>query len=281
MIRVAILLLLVTALGACSRASRWEEPAQPTVRKPPSPVVDEAGQPTRSKRGNPAFYEVYGKRYYVQATSAEYREKGVASWYGKKFHGRLTSSGVPYDMHAMTAAHKTLPLPTRVRVTNLRNQRSVVVTVNDRGPFAHNRLIDMSYAAAQQLGMIRDGTAMVLVEALPFDAPARPAPAVTKSVQRLPSMVATASAAPPPAEPVLYLQVGAFGDAANAERLKAQLETGGFQNVRIRQDTAADRAMYRVRLGPVANVAEYDQLVERVAALNIRDAMLVTERPGG
>lgn len=279
MMRLAILLLLVAALGACSRASRWEGPAQPAVSKPPSPVVNEPGQPERSKRGNPAFYEVFGKRYYVKAASADYREKGVASWYGKKFHGRLTSSGVPYNMYAMTAAHKTLPLPTRVRVTNLRNQRSVIVTVNDRGPFVHNRLIDLSYAAAQQLGMIRDGTAMVSVEALPFDAP--PAPAVSREAPRIPSMVATASAAPPPAEPVLYLQVGAFGDAANAERLKAQLETGGFQNVRIRHDSAANRGLYRVRLGPIADVAEYDQLIERVAALNIREAMLVTERPGG
>lgn len=278
--RLAILLALTAVLGACSKASRWEAPAQPAVSKPPSPVVNEVGQPPRSKRGNPAFYEVYGKRYYVQAASANYREKGVASWYGKKFHGRLTSSGVPYDMYAMTAAHKTLPLPTRVRVTNLQNQRSVVVTVNDRGPFVHNRLIDMSYAAAQQLGMIRAGTAMVSVEALPFDAPATPVAVVGESVPRMPSMVATASAAPPPAEPVLYLQVGAFGDAGNAERLKSQLETGGFQNVLIRQDVAADQALYRVRLGPIADVAEYDQLVQRVAMLNIRDAMLVTERPG-
>ncbi|UCG71791.1 MAG: septal ring lytic transglycosylase RlpA family protein [Chromatiales bacterium] len=271
------LLLLAAALGACSKASRWEEPTRSTVSKAPSPVIDEPGQPPRSKRGNPAFYEVFGNRYYVLASSADYREKGVASWYGKKFHGRLTSSGVRYDMHAMTAAHKTLPLPTRVRVTNLKNQRSVIVTVNDRGPFVHNRLIDMSYAAAQQLGMIRDGTAMVSVEALPFDAP----PAVAAKPPRIPSMVATASAAPPPAEPVLYLQVGAFGDAGNAERLKSQLETGGFQNVRIRQDMAANKALYRVRLGPIADVAEYDQLIERVAALNINDAMLVTERPGG
>ncbi len=281
MMRLATLLLLVAALGACSSGSRWGKSERPAVPKAPSPVVNEPGQPTRSKRGNPAFYEVYGKRYYVQATSADYREKGVASWYGKKFHGRLTSSGEPYNMYAMTAAHKTLPLPTRVRVTNLQNKRSVVVTVNDRGPFVHNRVIDMSYAAAQQLGMIRDGTAMVSVEALPFDAPTGPAPVVSDSAPGIPSMVATASAAPPPADPLMYLQVGAFGDVGNAERLKNQLETGGIQNVAIWQDDAADRALYRVRLGPIVDVAEYDQLVERVGALDIRDALLVTEQPGG
>lgn len=278
MTRLILLLALALAVGACSRSTRWEEPGRPVTPKPPSPVVDEPGQPARGARGNPAFYEVFGQRYYVQATSAGYREKGVASWYGKKFHGRLTSSGVPYDMHAMTAAHKSLPLPTRVRVTNLKNQRSVVVTVNDRGPFVDNRIIDMSYAAAQQLGMIREGTAMVSVEALPFDAPAVPVTADT--APPIPSMVATASAAPPPATPAIYLQVGAFGEAANAEKLKMRLETGGFQNVMIRQESAANGALFRVRLGPIADVTEYDQLVEQVATLDIRDAMLVTEQPG-
>ena len=276
--RTLSLVLLVSLLGGCGGLSR--SPA-PGPKAPPAPVVADPGQPERGTRGNPAFYEVFGKRYYVSASSEGYREKGVASWYGTKFHGRLTSSGVPYDMYAMTAAHKTLPLPTRVKVTNLRNRRSVIVIVNDRGPFVDNRIIDMSYAAAQQLDMVRDGTALVSVEALPYDQ-ASPPPA---EPPRFPSMIATASAAPPQAAQQMYLQVGAFGEASNAEELKQRLEAGGFRNVLIQHDDSARPALYRVRLGPIADVAEYDQLVEQVASLNIRDTHLVTEtsasRPGG
>src|SRR5690606_12775271 len=149
----------------------------------------------RSQRGNPPFYEVFGRRYYVMNEAAGYRERGVASWYGTKFHGRMTSSGEPYDMYAMTAAHKTLPLPSYVRVTHRGNGGSIVLRVNDRGPCVGDRIIDLSYAAAVRLGMHKDGTAIVDVEAL------------------APGTSAEAAAAAPDAavlrpEPV-WLQVGA------------------------------------------------------------------------
>ena len=124
----------------------------------------------RAIYGNPPSYEVFGKRYYVMASSVGYVERGVASWYGPGFHKELTSVREPYDMYGMTAAHKTLPLPAYVRVTNLQNGRSCVVRVNDRGPFVGNRIIDLSYTAAAKLDMLRDGTAMVEVRALqPLD----------------------------------------------------------------------------------------------------------------
>ena len=126
----------------------------------------------RSRYGNGPVYEVFGKKYTVMNTSHGYSERGVASWYGKKFHGRLTSNREPYDMYAMTAAHKTLPLPTYVRVRNLRNNESIVVRVNDRGPFVHNRIIDLWYAAALKLDMVGDGTSLVEVTAVSFDEPA-------------------------------------------------------------------------------------------------------------
>ena len=107
-----------------------------------------------------------GETYKVLDSSQGYQERGVASWYGKKFHGRKTSSQEPYDMYAMTAAHKELPLPTYVRVRNLKNNRSIVVRVNDRGPFIDNRLIDLSYSAALKLDMVRDGTSLVEVTAI-------------------------------------------------------------------------------------------------------------------
>src|SRR6185295_17663113 len=128
----------------------------------------------RSRYGNPKAYEVFGERYFVLGSAAGYKEQGRASWYGTKFHGQRTSSGETYDMYQMTAAHKTLPLPTYVRVTRLSNGRSVVVKVNDRGPFHQGRIIDLSYAAATRLDLLKDGSAEVEVEAVEPAAPARP-----------------------------------------------------------------------------------------------------------
>lgn len=123
----------------------------------------------RSPYGNMAEYEVFGRTYRTLGSAAGYEEEGIASWYGEEFHGRSTSSGEPYDMYAMTAAHRTLPLPSYVEITNLENGRKVVVRVNDRGPFHENRLIDVSYAAAHRLGMLETGTARVRIRALPPD----------------------------------------------------------------------------------------------------------------
>lgn len=120
----------------------------------------------RSKFGNPASYVVYGKRYYVKNSSKGFDERGVASWYGTKFHGRRTSSGERYNLYGMTAAMRTLPLPTFVEVTNLRNHKKIIVKVNDRGPFNPHRIIDLSYAAATKLDMLKKGTAFVEVRAI-------------------------------------------------------------------------------------------------------------------
>ena len=127
-----------------------------------------------SPYGNPDSYVVDGKRYHVLASSKGYVARGIASWYGTKFHGQRTSNGETYDMYAMTAAHRTLPLPTYARVTNLRNGRSVIVRINDRGPFHSNRIIDLSYAAASKLGIVEEGTGLVQVEAIDPRAPKHP-----------------------------------------------------------------------------------------------------------
>ena len=137
-----------------------------------SNVVPQGEQ--KSKCGNPDSYVVFGKRYYTRASSKGYVQRGIASWYGGKFHGRKTSNGERYNMYAMTAAHKTLPLPTYARVTNLTNGRSAVVRINDRGPFHENRVIDLSYTAARRLDMLANGTAMVEVRAID-PRPAKPA----------------------------------------------------------------------------------------------------------
>lgn len=180
-----------------------------------------------SRYGNPDSYEVLGKTYHVLQSSADYKAKGIASWYGNKFHGRSTSSGEPYDMFLMTAAHRTLPLPSYVRVTNLDNGRHVVVRVNDRGPFHADRIIDLSYAAAVRLDMIGNGTAPVEVVALKGGAQAD-----NKA-----------------ADPALYLQVGAYARPANARKMALRLESLGQQRVFI-SPTVSDQPLYRVRIGP-------------------------------
>ncbi len=264
---IALLIGAWFALGGCQKAVKWEPAASP----PPQRTAVDTKK--RSTRGNPPFYDVFGRRYYVLNTSQGFRERGVASWYGKKFHGKLTSSGDTYDMHAMTAAHKTLPLPTKVRVRNLKNGRSVIVTVNDRGPFVDNRIIDLSYAAATRLDMIREGTALVEIEVLTDTAP--PAAGKSAAPDVVPSTQPTAKAA----SGNLYLQVGAFGERANAQQLLNRLHGSGFPRAVIRSDTTRVPSLFRVRLGPIADVAEYDALVEKMSALQIIDMHLVSE-PG-
>ncbi len=240
-------------------------PAPAPVPPPPSPSAIDAIPDAvprvepRSAHGNPPFYEVMGQRYVVLATAEGYSERGVASWYGPTFHGGSTSSGEPYDMYGMTAAHKTLPLPSYVRVTNLKNGRSVVVRVNDRGPFVANRLIDLSYTAAAKLDMLREGTTLVELKAL---------------IPGAPDELGRSSETPPPA---LYVQAGAFGDPRNAERLNTQLHAAGLANAFVLSPVAGQKSLYRVRLGPVNTVAQFDELVQKLKALGIPGARLAND----
>jgi rare lipoprotein A len=157
--------LLITAFSSCSTSPPRSQ-NKPVVNAPDAPNAPLARE-LPSRTGNPESYVVFGKRYYVMGTSEGYRRSGIASWYGPQFHGKRTSSGSPFDMHAITAAHKSLPIPTYARVTNLENGRSIVVRINDRGPFVDDRVIDLSYAAADKLDMLEQGTAPVEVVALP------------------------------------------------------------------------------------------------------------------
>jgi rare lipoprotein A len=211
----------------------------------------------KSLKGNNPFYEVYGERYYVLSSNKGYKQEGVASWYGKKFHGKLTSNGEDYDMHAMTAAHKTLPLPSTVRVTNLRNGRSVVVRVNDRGPFVDNRIIDMSYAAAKDLDMVQSGTTMVRVESIDNYSRSEPVSYETSA-----SDFGT-----------IYMQVGAFGERANAQRLADRISGGGIRDISIYDENGFSK----VRIGPIKDVQEYDAIAQKMSALEITQPHLVVE----
>jgi rare lipoprotein A len=258
--RGATLVAAVASLSACS-ASTWNNP--PTPAATPSEQSAAVDLP-RSKRGNPPFYEVYGVRYSVMNSSSAYKEKGVASWYGKKFHGRDTSSGERYDMYAMTAAHKTLPLPTNVRVTNLENGKSVILRVNDRGPFVKNRLIDLSYAAAQELDVVANGTAVVEVVALNS--------AYNNNAAGSQSQTASNSQ-----NVKMYLQVGAFGESTNAQKLADKLSDSGIANVRVHEVSGGATKLFKVRIGPLASVADYDRLSADIERLQIGEGHLVVE----
>jgi rare lipoprotein A len=232
--------------------------------------------------GNGPQYEVLNKTYTVMQSSAGYQERGVASWYGKKFHGNLTSNREIYDMYAMTAAHKTLPLPTYVQVRNLGNNKSIVVRVNDRGPFVNNRIIDLSYSAALKLDMIRDGTSLVEVTAIGFGKSSSRQSSSDKPSGDRPTRVSTPALPPTTATAVVdsnrvFVQVGAFGDRQNAARRLAVLSQSGIDNAFIHEDTSTRPTLYRVRIGPVAGVMQYDLLVGELDNIGIKDPYLITD----
>ncbi len=308
-------IVLMTLLAACAGGGGGRRDESPTVTRSSTVTAPSDGE-TRSGRGNPPFYDVLGKRYHVLPTSAGYRARGTASWYGPDFHGLATSTGEQYDMYAMTAAHTTLPLPTWVEVTNLENGRTVIVKVNDRGPFVDNRLIDLSYAAATQLDMVRNGTARVEVRAVaaPYSQPiiaaappviAAPAPAaaaptnapppaamsrpvivpgapgapapIGASVLGLPSVGSTS---PPRAasRSRMFVQAGAFSERDNAVRLVARLNADGFANTFIVSDGRGSRALHRVRLGPIGDSAEFDRVKSQLLAAGVANPQLVVDR---
>lgn len=217
----------------------------------------------KSRGGNKSPYRVLGKTYHIMPSSLGYKERGGASWYGKKFHGHLTSNGERYDMYAMSAAHKSLPLPTFVKVTNLANGRQVIVRVNDRGPFHPGRIIDLSYAAASKLGMLAQGTAQVEVEAID--------PARWQSSQQV------LAAEPPTPAPTLgrFVQAGAFSNEVNARALAARLEQQLALPGKVVSTQAAQGLLYRVYVGPLKSDPLIEQTLKRLATLGVTGARLV------
>ncbi len=279
------LIFVALALGACSsdgpgtRTYQDGYPSQPPRDVMSAPDAVPKVEP-RSRYGNPNNYVVFGKRYYVMPSSNDYVERGIASWYGTKFHGNRTSSGESYDMYAMTAAHKTLPLPTYARVTNISNGRSVVVKVNDRGPFHDNRVIDLSYTAAAKLGILGEGTGLVEVRALD-PRKADPGPQLIEAKRPSAAPAAreskTAPATVAHTTPGLYLQVGAFGKRENAEKLRAKLDQVKIPDIQISEDHQNQRSVYRVRIGPLASVAEADRMASSLERYGITNPHVVID----
>ena len=301
--RLATLLLGLT-VSACAEA---------TFVVDQSKRMDQGAQVQPGyKVGNP--YQIDGVWYYP-AVNYDYDETGVASWYGPGFVGHATASGETYDQNALTAAHKTLPMPTLVRVTNLENGRQIQLRINDRGPFVNNRVIDLSLRAAQLLGMDRQGTAKVRVQVMAEESralalsagvgeeaqgpqpTAAPIPTVTTEILSGSTKIVAPPASTPaktiglgnapvpqpspvvvqqPIRPTnLFIQAGAFLQLGNADRLRAKLS--GVGSARVVPVQMGAQRFYRVRLGPIATVAQADAMLTRVIAMGNKDARLVVE----
>lgn len=223
----------------------------PDISKLPEPVP--RVEP-RSLYGNKSPYTVLGKTYRVLPTARGYDERGIASFYGNKFHGYKTSSLENYDMYAFSAASKTLPLPSYARVTNLQNGKSVIVRVNDRGPFVAGRLIDLSYAAAVKIGIWPKGTGLVEVRGID---PRQ------SSAELPPPPVVTAR------QPGIYLQVGAFSDIDNAERVASRLREAHFAPVQVIEADVNGHRVRRVRVGPLNDVESADRVSARIEQMGL------------
>jgi len=222
-----------------------------------------------SRWGNKSPYEVLGKRYYVLPSAEGYREEGHASWYGKKFHGHATSNGEIYDMYQMTAAHKSLPLPSFVRVTNLDNGRQVIVRVNDRGPFHDDRIIDLSYAAAYRLDMLKKGTARVEIEAILPGSSAAMLANARDDEGRSPVSADRAAVTG------RTLQVAAFSTESRALSVAQQLRGKLQEPVQINPVERDGMTLYRVQLGPLTGTHRLSWILDQLNAVGYPGAHLV------
>jgi len=258
--RLSAALALIILLTACASFDTKDSgPSRPPAGIDSIPEPEPREEP-RSRYGNPSSYEVFGQTYYVLDSAHGYDEEGIASWYGKKFHGERTSSGEEYDMYAMTAAHTSLPLPTYVRVTNLNNDKSIVVRVNDRGPFLHNRIIDLSYAAAHRLDFVDSGTAPVRVQAITGQS----------------GNAASGDRHGNIGDGPLRIQVGAFGERRNAEALKARLQRQNIRPIRI-QSERGRRTVHRVQVGPLEGERRIREMLDRLSEVGINDTRLIRD----
>jgi len=286
--RVATLLLALTLAGCFHRHSTRPTPPRATQAPATSgryaqdqdsgpgaaPEIDKIAEPVpkiepRSRYGNKSPYTVLGKTYHVLPSCAGYDQRGIASWYGKKFHGYTTSNFERYNMYAYSAASKVLPLPCYVRVTNLENGRSVIVRVNDRGPFVANRIIDLSYVAAVKLGVWPKGTAMVEVRGIdPRHADTGAHRAEHRTAMTKPQKTHS---------PRLYVQVGAYAETANARRAANRAQATHLGRVEINRVRVGGKTLYRVRLGPLSDADAADRVSARLRAMGLGAARVAVD----
>jgi rare lipoprotein A len=308
--RACLLLIAATVLAGCAGTAR-----KPAERGERAPARSAAGGyygtdgpperlpadldriPDAVPREEPLHrfanrpYTVFGVEYTPMTRLVPMSQRGVASWYGRKFHGQRTAIGETYDMFAMTAAHPTAPLPSFARVTHLRNGRSVIVRVNDRGPFLHGRIIDLSYAAAHRLGIAQAGSGEVLVELLvpPFDSavpapsatpapvasPPEPRPSTTAATAQPAVPIEPAGTASPASADRFFVQLGAFGNFANASAFQTRMQAILNSAVQVRQRDG----LFRVQLGPFPTRAEAERAQREAEAALGTTLILIELRP--
>jgi rare lipoprotein A len=306
--RVLFIASLMSALSACttvsdliptSISSSDSGDSAPQERRDVSQIADAQPQPViRTRAGNKSPYTVLGKTYTLLPASEGYKEQGGASWYGTKFHGRRTANGEVYDMWGMTAAHKTLPIPSYVRVTNMENGRNVVVLINDRGPFHSERIIDLSYAAAVKLGFADQGVADVeVVDVTPLEQSANAPLAVTAIPSNAKTLVAPQSAPVVPKEivvaapvvikppvnntpntagnnqPAVYLQAAAFKSLDSAQKLQKKLQEKLSSSVII--VPSSNKLWHRVRVGPLLGVQKISEARQILSEQGIKKPQVV------
>ncbi len=260
-LRPALALLLAALLAGCAGPGARRPGPDYRQDGPPAVPVDVNAIPDAVPRVEPPCvpcmrpYQVAGVGYQPLVSAAGYQAHGLASWYGREFHGRPTANGERYDMLAMSAAHPTLPIPSYARVTNPANGRSVVVRINDRGPFKRGRLIDLSYVAAAKLGLVGHGSGPVEMRSV-------------LPVGTAPTAITAGATTEPAPTAAVYLQVGAFGDATAAQRLANRLRGEALAPVSVDTTDNGARRLHRVRLGPLSQ-ALADQAVTRLGALGL------------
>ena len=283
-IRIVGFVFLMGALAACSSAPAPTPPSSSSrysieQDRAPSGHLDIASIPevvpepfARTLAGNRSPYTVLGKTYHVMVTEDGYNERGIASWYGEKFHGHKTSNGEVFDMYKVSAAHKSLPIPSFLRVTNLDNNRSLVVRVNDRGPFHGDRIVDLSYAAALKLGYADRGTARVQLEAIIPDGVEVDRAVANNNYTLSRQALEVASSGDK------YIQVGAFADINSAREMSDKLRAMTNRPVFIRSlDSTNSGVLHRVRIGPVNDTSEIRRITQSVVAANLGSPYTVTE----
>ena len=259
-IRLSFFILFTLILVGCM--SKFRKDGPPAHDVDVSKIADAVPHSLpKSHYGNPESYVVYGQRYHVLPSAEGYKNRGIASWYGTKFHGQLTASREPYDMLAMTGASRTLPIPSFVKVTNLENGRSAIVKINDRGPFAPNRIIDLSYVAAKKLGMLGHGTAHVRVRAInPYSHNERE-PFFAESTHPVWHSIRNS------AKPV-FLQVGAFRRKNYAMALQRRLSNLSSAPIEITSPSRRE-GLYKVKMGPFHDVATLAKITNQLRDLGI------------
>lgn len=282
--KVVIALMLGGLISACSsvsppsgssgnsQAGRYSitQDRAPSVALDPATIRDVIPEPiNRTMAGNRSPYTVNGQSYRVMASEEGFQETGLASWYGEKFHGHATSNGEIFDMYQVSAAHTRLPIPSFARVTNLENQRSIIVRVNDRGPFHNERIIDLSFAAAYKLGFSDQGTALVHVESI---VPGQERILAAASREPAPVMEANSS-------PTRYLQAGAFADLSSAQRLSDRLRsmTGSPVFIRSIQADGPNQQLHRVRIGPIVDSSELQRVTDLIVGAGLGQPFTVQE----